>query len=53
MTNKSFARHGRIKVQSKSSAIWGLVFKGVGLTLGAALAISGIAFAELSNSIRA
>jgi LCP family protein required for cell wall assembly len=53
MTNKSFARHGRIKVQSKSSAIWGLVFKAVGLTLGAALAISGIAFAELSNSIRA
>jgi LCP family protein required for cell wall assembly len=53
MTNKSFARHGRIKVQSKSSAIWGLVFKGVGLTLGAAVAISGIAFAELSNSIRA
>jgi LCP family protein required for cell wall assembly len=53
MTNKSFARHGRIKVQSKSSAIWGLVFKGLGLTLGAAVAISGIAFAELSNSIRA
>lgn len=49
---RAFARHGRIKVQSKASAIWGLLFKILGLALGAAVAVSGIALAELSNTIK-
>ena len=53
MKNANFPRHGRLKVQTKASAIWGLFFKVVGLVAGAAVAISGIAIAELSNSIRA
>lgn len=53
MKSKNFPRHGRIKLQTKASAIWGLFFKVLGLALGAAVAISGIAIAELSNSIKA
>jgi LCP family protein required for cell wall assembly len=52
-TPKGFARHGRIKVQSKASAIWGLLFKGLGLILGATLAITGISIWEFSNSVKA
>jgi LCP family protein required for cell wall assembly len=53
MAKDKFPRHGRIKVQTKASAIWGLVFKGLGLILGVSVAVSGIAIAELSNSIKA
>ena len=53
MKNKNFPRHGRLKVQTKASAVWGLFFKVLGLVLGASVAISGIAFAELSNTIKA
>jgi LCP family protein required for cell wall assembly len=53
MANHKFPRHGRIKVQTKSSAIWGLAFKGLGLLLGATIAVSAIAIADLSNSIKA
>jgi LCP family protein required for cell wall assembly len=53
MPNKPFARHGRIRVQTKASAIWGIFFKVVGLVLGATVAVSGIAIADLSNTIRA
>ncbi len=50
--SRAFARHGRIRVQTKASAIWGIFFKVVGLVLGAAVAVSGIAIADLSNTIR-
>ncbi len=50
---KPFARHGRIKVQTKASAIWGIIIKGIGLVLGATVAVSGIAIADLSNTIKA
>ena len=53
MSEKSFARHGRIRVQTKASAIWGILFKVVGLVLGATVAVSGIAIADLSNTIKA
>ena len=53
MSDKPFARHGRIKVQTKASAIWGILFKVVGLVLGATVAVSGIAIADLSNTIKA
>ena len=49
----AFARHARIKVQSKGSAIWGLTFKALGLILGATIAITGISVFELSNTIKA
>ena len=50
---KGFARHGRIKVQSKASAIWGILFKGLGLVLGATLALTAISFWELSSTVKA
>lgn len=50
--SRGLARHGRIKVQTKASAIWGLAFKVLGLVLGAAVAVSGIAIADLSNTIK-
>ncbi len=50
---KAFARHGRIRVQSKASAFWGLAFKGLGLLLGATVAIAGISVLELNNTIKA
>jgi LCP family protein required for cell wall assembly len=51
--SRGLARHGRIKVQTRASAIWGLAFKVLGLVLGAAVAVSAIAIADLSNTIRA
>jgi LCP family protein required for cell wall assembly len=51
--SRGFARHGRIRVQSKASAIWGIAFKVLGLVLGATVAVSGIAIADLSNTIKA
>ncbi|WP_296648476.1 LCP family protein [Rhodoluna sp.] len=51
--SRGFARHGRIRVQTKASAIWGILFKILGLVLGATVAVSGIAIADLSNTIKA
>ena len=51
--SRGFARHGRIRVQTKASAIWGIAFKVLGLVLGATVAVSGIAIADLSNTIKA
>ena len=51
--SRGLARHGRIKVQTRASAIWGLAFKVLGLVLGAAVAVSAIAIADLSNAIKA
>lgn len=50
--SKAFARHGRIQVQSKASAIWGLAFKALGLILGVSVALGGYAIAELRNTIQ-
>jgi LCP family protein required for cell wall assembly len=50
---KGFARHGRIRVQSKGSAIGGLVVKGMAAVLGATIAVAGISVWDISNTIRA
>ncbi|MEY4989332.1 MAG: hypothetical protein RI933_965 [Actinomycetota bacterium] len=50
---KGFARHGRIKVQTKAQGFWGLFFKLVGAITGAAIAVVGVSAWELSNSIKA
>lgn len=50
--SRGLARHGRNKVQTKAAAIWGLAFKVLGLVLGAAVALSTIAFVELSNTLK-
>ena len=52
-TPKGFARHGRIRVQSKGSAIGGLLVKGLAAVLGATIAIAGISVWDISNTIRA
>jgi LCP family protein required for cell wall assembly len=52
MLKQGFARHGRIRLQSKASAIGGLLFKGLAVALGASLAITGISVADISNQIR-
>jgi LCP family protein required for cell wall assembly len=50
---KGFARHGRIRVQSKGGAIGGLLVKGLAAVLGASIAIAGISVWDITNSIRA
>jgi LCP family protein required for cell wall assembly len=50
---KGFARHGRIRVQSKRSAIGGLVVKGLAAVLGGTIAVAGISVWDISNTIRA
>ena len=50
---KGFARHGRIRVQSKGGAIGGLVVKGLAAVLGATIAVAGISVWDITNSIRA
>lgn len=50
--DQAFARHARVKPQSKAAAIWGIIFKGLGLALGISVAISGLAIAELNNTIK-
>jgi LCP family protein required for cell wall assembly len=52
-TPKGFARHGRIRVQSKGSAIGGLVVKSMAAVLGATIAVAGISVWDISNTIRA
>jgi LCP family protein required for cell wall assembly len=50
---KGFARHGRIRVQSKGGAIGGLLVKGLAAVLGATIAVAGFSIWDISNSIRA
>ncbi len=50
---KGFARHGRIRVQSKGSAIGGLIVKSLAAVLGATIAVAGITVWDITNSIRA
>lgn len=49
---QKFARHGKIKPQSKSRAVWGLLAKGLAVVVGASVALSGIALAQLNNEIK-
>jgi LCP family protein required for cell wall assembly len=51
--SRAFARHGRIRLQTKAAAFGGLLFKVVGLVAGVAVALSAIAVVELSNTIKA
>lgn len=48
-----FARHARIRVQTKSQGFWGLFFKLVGAATGAAVAVAGVSFWEFNNTIKA
>lgn len=49
---KGLARHGRLKIQSKRSAIGGLLFKGLAVLVGASLAVTGYTVWDISNSLR-
>ncbi|MEN9606297.1 MAG: hypothetical protein RL605_125, partial [Actinomycetota bacterium] len=48
---KGLARHGRLKLQSKGSAIGGLFVKGLAVVLGATLAIGGYTIWDITNSL--
>jgi LCP family protein required for cell wall assembly len=52
-TPRGFARHGRIRAQSKGGAIGGLLVKGLAAVLGATIAVAGISVWDISNTIRA
>ena len=49
---KGLARHGRLKLQSKGSAIGGLLFKGLAVLVGASLAVTGYTVWDISNALR-
>ncbi len=49
---RGFARHGRIAVQSKSSAFWGLFFKALAILVGASVAVAGFSVADLFGTIQ-
>lgn len=49
---QGFARHGRLKLQSRRSAIGGLLVKGIAVALGATLAVVGISVANLTAQIQ-
>ena len=50
---RGFARHGVVPVQKLGSAIWGLIFKGLALVLGASIAVVGITAWSLSSQLSA
>ncbi len=50
---RGLARHGRLKVQSKASALGGLFVKGLAVLLGASLVIGGYTYWDLTNSFKA
>ena len=50
---KGLARHGRLKLQSKASALGGLFVKGIAVVLGASLAIGGYTFWDISANLQA
>ena len=50
---RAYARHGKIPVQTKASALWGLFFKGVAAVLGASIAVVGLVAWDVSNQISA
>jgi LCP family protein required for cell wall assembly len=48
---RGLARHGRLKVQSKGSAIGGLFFKGLAVLVGASLAVTGYTVWDITNTL--
>ncbi|WP_296647497.1 LCP family protein [Rhodoluna sp.] len=50
--SEGFARHGRIRVQTKPRAFASLAFKALGLLTAVAIAIAGLSFWEISNTIK-
>jgi len=50
---RAYARHGRVPVQTKGSALWGLFFKGLAAFLGATIAVVGVVAWDVSNQIAA
>ena len=46
------ALHARVAPQSKSRAVWGVIFKALALVVGVSVAVSGIAIAQLSGQIK-
>lgn len=49
---RALARHGRLKVQSRSSAFGGILVKALAMIAGASVAVAGIAVWELNNQIQ-
>ena len=52
-TAQGLARHGRLVAQTKASALGGLFVKGLAVVVGAAVAIGGYTFWDLSSSLQA
>ena len=50
---RGFARHGVVPVQKLGSAIWGLIFKGLAVVLGASIAVVGVTTWSLSSQLSA
>ena len=50
---RAYARHGKVPVQTKASALWGLFFKGIAAVLGATIALVGLVAWDVSNQIAA
>jgi LCP family protein required for cell wall assembly len=50
-SRRALARHGEIAPQKLSSAIWGLLFKGLAVFLGAVIAIGGITVLNFTNTL--
>ena len=50
---RAYARHGKVPVQTKGSALWGLFFKGIAAVLGATIALVGLVAWDVSNQIAA
>ena len=50
--SKAFARHGRIKVQSATSAFWGLFFKALAILVGASVAVAGLSLVDIMGTIQ-
>ena len=49
---RAFARHARIKAQTKAHGFWGLAFKGLAVIVGASLAITGISLWQITDEIK-
>jgi LCP family protein required for cell wall assembly len=52
-SRRAFARHGEVSLQKRGSAIWGLLFKGLAIIVGASIAVAGITLWNLKNQLNA
>ena len=50
-SRRAFARHGEIAPQKLSSAIWGILFKGLAIVMGGVIAVGGITFLNLTSTL--